>query len=178
MSIDEGYINAFLRRISSCRLQHIIQEWDLETCQLCGTLEAIFIIDGFLRGLWWFPLSTTNQSISLMFDFKIIYSHETKCIRFNDVEDSGTSGDCTDIISPPRLRLELCIFDTCIYCIIDPQCTWSWLWSSSCCRSTLYVWWLHLSWFILSWIHTIFLMAMTLLMESNMDLWCIVGSCA
>ena len=37
--------------------------------------------------------------------------------------------------------------------IIDPQCTWSWLWSSPCRRSTLYVWWLRLSWFILSWIH-------------------------
>ena len=43
---------------------------------------------------------------------------------------------------------------TLVYiCIIDPQCTWSWLWSLSCCRSTLYVWWLHLSWFIFSWIH-------------------------
>ena len=62
--------------------------------------------------------------------------------------------------------------------IIDPQCTWSWLWSSSCGRSTLYVWWLHLSWFILSWIHTVFLVAMTLLMESSMDLQCITGSYA
>ena len=52
------------------------------------------------------------------------------------------------ITSPPKLRLELCIFDTYVYCIIDPQCTWSWLWSSSCCRSTLYVWWMHSSWFI------------------------------
>ena len=139
VSIDEGYINAFLRRISSCRPQHIIQEWNLETYQFCGTLEAIFIIDGFPRGCWWFSLSTTNQSISLMFDLKFIYSHGTKCTRFDDVEDPGISGDYTDIISPPRLRLELCIFDTCIYCIIDPQCTWSWLCSLSYCRSTMYV---------------------------------------
>ena len=178
VSIDEGYITAFLRRISSCQLQRISREWNLETCQYCGTLEAIFIIDGFPRGCWWFSLSITNQSISLMFNFKIIYSHETKCIRFDSVEDPGISRDCPDIISPPRLRLELCIFDTCAYCIIDPQCTWSWLWSSSCCRSTLYVQWLHLSWFILSWIHTVFLVAMTLFMESSMDLRCIVGSCA
>jgi hypothetical protein len=148
MSIDEGYINAFLWWISSCRLQHIIWEWDLETCQLCGTLEAIFIIDGFPRSCWWFPLSITNQSISFMFDFKIIHSHEMKCIKFDGVEDPGILGDCNVLISPPRLLLELCIFDTCVYCIIDPQCTWSWLWSSSCCRSTLYVWWLHSSWFI------------------------------
>ena len=79
VSINEGYINAFLQQILSCRLQHIIREWDLETCQSCGTLEAIFIIDGFPRGCWWFTLLAINQSISLMFDFKTIYSHEIKC---------------------------------------------------------------------------------------------------
>ena len=139
VSIAEGYINAFLRRISSCRPQHIIREWNLETCQYCGTMETIFIIDGFPRDCWWFSISTTNQSISLMFDFRIIYSHETKCIRSDGIEDPRISRDYTDIISPPRLWLELCIFDTCVYCIIDPQCTWLWLWSSSCYRSTMYV---------------------------------------
>lgn len=80
VSIYEGYINAFLRQISACQLQHIIWEWDLESCHFCGTLEAIFIIDGFSRGCWWFTLLTSNQSISLMFDIIIIYSHEMKCI--------------------------------------------------------------------------------------------------
>ena len=98
--------------------------------------------------------------------------------RFDGVEDLGILGDFIVITSPPRLRLELCTFDTYVYCIMDPQCTWSWLWSSSCCRSTLYVWWLHLSQFILSWIHTVFIVAMTLFMDSSMDLQCIVGSCA
>ena len=115
VSIDGGYIKAFLRRISSCRPQHIIQERNLETCQYCGTLETIFIIDGFPHGCWWFSSSTTNQSISLMFDFKSIYLHEMKCMRFDGIQDPRTSGDCTDIISPPRLRLELCIFDTCVH---------------------------------------------------------------
>ena len=50
-----------------------------------------------------------------MFDFKFIYSHGTKCTRFHDVEDPVTLGDYTDIISPPRLRLELYICDTCIH---------------------------------------------------------------
>ena len=68
---------------------------------------------------------------------------------------------------------------TLVYiCIIDPQCTWSWLWSSSCCRSTLYAWWLHLSWFILSWTHTVFLVAMTSSVASCIDMWCIFGSYA
>ena len=49
MSIDGGYIKASLRRISSCRLQHIIRERNLETCHSCGTLETIFLIGGFPR---------------------------------------------------------------------------------------------------------------------------------
>ena len=65
--------------------------------------RPFFIIDGFSRCYWWFPFSTTNQSISLMFDFKIIYSHEMKCIRFDGIEDPGISEDYTNIISPPRL---------------------------------------------------------------------------
>ena len=67
---------------------------------------------------------------------------------FGGVENFGISGDFIVITSPPMLRSELCIFDTYVYCIIDPQCAWSWLWSLSCCRSTMYVWWLHSSWFI------------------------------
>ena len=67
---------------------------------------------------------------------------------FNGVEGPKILGDFIVITSPPRLWLELCIFDTYVYCIIDPQCTWLCLWSSSCCRSTMYVWWLHSSWFI------------------------------
>ena len=50
VSIDGGYIKAFLRRISSYRPQHIIQERNLETCHYYGTLETIFIIGGFPRG--------------------------------------------------------------------------------------------------------------------------------
>ena len=50
-----------------------------------------------------------------MFNLKFIYSHGTKRIRFDEVEDPGISGDYIDIISPPRLRLELCIFDTCVH---------------------------------------------------------------
>ena len=50
-----------------------------------------------------------------MFDMNFIYSHGTKCTRFDEVEDPGISGDYIVIISPPRLRLELCIFDTRIH---------------------------------------------------------------
>ena len=50
-----------------------------------------------------------------MFDLKFIYSHGTKCTRFDNVEDPGISGDYIDIISPPRLRLELHISDTCVH---------------------------------------------------------------
>ena len=50
-----------------------------------------------------------------MFNLKFIYSHGTKCTRFDDVEDPGISGDYIVIISPPRLRLELCISDTCVH---------------------------------------------------------------
>ena len=50
-----------------------------------------------------------------MFDFKFIYSHGLKCTWFDDVEDPGISGDYIVIISPPGLRLELCISDTCIH---------------------------------------------------------------
>ena len=50
-----------------------------------------------------------------MFDLKFLYSHEMKCTRFDDVQDPGILGDCIVIISPPRLRLELCIFDTCVH---------------------------------------------------------------
>ena len=35
--------------------------------------------------------------------------------RFDGVKDHGILGDCSVIISPPRLRLELCIFDTCVH---------------------------------------------------------------
>ena len=50
-----------------------------------------------------------------MFDLKFMYSHGTKCTRFDEVEDPGISGDYIDIISPPRLRLELCLVDTCVH---------------------------------------------------------------
>ena len=50
-----------------------------------------------------------------MFDLKFIYSHGMKCIRFGDVQDPKISGDYIVIISLPRLRLELCISDTCIH---------------------------------------------------------------
>ena len=50
-----------------------------------------------------------------MFDLNFTYSHGTKCIRFDDIEDPGISGDYIVIISPPRLRLELCISDTCVH---------------------------------------------------------------
>ena len=83
--------------------------------------------------------------------------------RFDGVEDLGILGDFIVITSPPRLRLELCIFDTCVYYIIDPQCMFG-----GCTRHDSF----------LSWIHTVFLMAMTSLMESNMDRQFIVGSCA
>ena len=106
---------ASLRHISSYRPQHIIREGNLETCHFCGTLETIFIIGGFPRGCQWFSLLITAQSISLMFDFKFIYSHGLKCTWFDGVEDPGISGDYTVIISPPGLRLELCISDTCIH---------------------------------------------------------------
>ena len=77
--------------------------------------EPFFIIGGFPRGCQWFSLLITAQSISLMFDFKFIYSHGPKCTWFDGVEDPGISGDYIVIISPPRLRLELCISDTCIH---------------------------------------------------------------
>ena len=83
--------------------------------------------------------------------------------QFNGVKEPGILGDCTVIISPPRLRLKLRIFDTCIYYIIDPHCMYG-----GCT---------HLD-SLLSWIHNVFLMAMTSLMESSMDLRCIVGSYA
>ena len=38
-----------------------------------------------------------------------------KCIRFDDIEDHGISGDYIVIISPPSLRLELCISDTYVH---------------------------------------------------------------
>ena len=50
VSIDGGYIKAFLRRISSCQPQHIIRERNLGTCPYYGTLETIFIIGGFPHG--------------------------------------------------------------------------------------------------------------------------------
>ena len=50
-----------------------------------------------------------------MFNLNFTYSHGTKCTRFNDIEDLGISGDHIVIISPPGLRLELCISDTCIH---------------------------------------------------------------
>ena len=50
-----------------------------------------------------------------MFDLKFIYSHGMKCTRFDEVEDPRISGDYTNIISPPRMRLELCIFDTYVH---------------------------------------------------------------
>ena len=40
--------------------------------------------------------------------------------QFNGIEDPGILGDFTIITSPPRLWLELCIFDTYVYYIIDP----------------------------------------------------------
>ena len=54
-----------------------------------------------------------NQMISLMFDIKTFYSRKLKC--------TGTREDFTIIISPPRLRLELCNSDTYVYCDIDPH---------------------------------------------------------
>ena len=50
-----------------------------------------------------------------MFDVNYIYSHEMKCIKIGEVQDPGNLGDNIDITSPPRLRLELCISDTCIH---------------------------------------------------------------
>ena len=50
-----------------------------------------------------------------MFDLKFLYSHELKCTKFDDVQDPGISRDYIDIISPPKLLLELCIFDTCVH---------------------------------------------------------------
>ena len=50
-----------------------------------------------------------------MFDLKFMYSHGTKCTRFDEVEDPEISGDYIDILSPPRLRLELCISDTFVH---------------------------------------------------------------
>ena len=38
-----------------------------------------------------------------------------KCTRFDDIQDPRTSGDYIHILSPPRLRLELCISDTCVH---------------------------------------------------------------
>ena len=43
-----------------------------------------------------------------------------KMYRFDGIEDPGILGDFTVITSPPRLQLELCIFDTYVYYIIDP----------------------------------------------------------
>ena len=77
--------------------------------------DHFFIIGGFPRGCSWFSLLITTQSISLMFDLKFIYSHGTKRTRFDEVEDPGISGDYIVIISPPRLRLELFISDTCVH---------------------------------------------------------------
>ena len=64
---------------------------------------------------WWFSSLTANRPISLMFDLKFLYSHGTKCTRFDEVEDPGILGVYIVIISPPKLRLELCIFDTCVH---------------------------------------------------------------
>ena len=50
-----------------------------------------------------------------MFDLKCMYSDGMKCIRFDEVEDAGISRDYIDILSPPKLRLELCISDTCVH---------------------------------------------------------------
>ena len=140
--------------------------------------RPFFIIDGFPRGCWWFSLSTTNQSISLMFDFKIIYSHGMKCI--------GSLASKT-----------LEYYDTALLTYLLPGCDWSYvhltlvyiasqihsvlgcgyghhLVADPQCMSGDYT--RHDS--FLSWIHNVFLMAMTSSVESCIDLRCIFGSCA
>ena len=91
-----------------------------------------------------------------MFDLKVIYSHGTKCTRFDGVEDPGTSGDYSAIISPPRLRLELCIFDTCVHLHH---------------RSTVYL--VVAMVIVLLQIHTVCLVAALVMIHFIMDPYCI-----
>ncbi len=75
--IDVGYIKALLRRVATCRCQHIIQEVDLET-------PFQYLRLAYINGKF---LSSGDRLTSLAFDRKtlygvqhqIIYSHHVKC---------------------------------------------------------------------------------------------------
>ena len=132
--------------------------------------RPFFIIDGFPRGYQWFTLFTINQSISL------IYSHEMKCIGSMASKTLGYQEIALLSSLLPRcdrsyVYLTLAYTTSQIHSVLghgyghrlvaDPQCMFG-----SCTRHESF----------LSWIHAVFLVAMASLMESIMDMQCIVGN--
>ena len=90
---------------------------------------------------------TLNQLISLMFDLKTFYSHELKCTNSVMMKTLGYKE--TSLLSSLLPGCDWSFVNLIHMYIVTSIhiCSWSWLWSLSCCISTLYIRWLHLSWF-------------------------------
>ena len=165
-SFDEFHPIDFstLSRIEIQKLVTIMVPW-----------RPFFNIDGFPHDYQWFTLLTINMLISLMFNFRIIYSHEMKCI--GSMVSKTLRYQETSLLSPLLLGCDWSyVYLTLIYIasqihsvfgrgyghrlVADPQCM-----SGGYTHNDSF----------LSQIHIVFLMAMT---SSCIDLWCIFGNYA